>query len=544
MSQSSLVWCAPLVACLCIAPAGAAFDTEHFTAAATCAVCHNGLNDATGADVSIETDWGASMMALSARDPLWQAKVASELARAPHLAEVINHECTHCHMPMAGVELDFEGESAAILDGPASGDGLLDPLHPLHAAAAEGVSCTLCHQIEDDGGLGTLEGASGGFSIAEDPERPLYGPVPGPRIDPMQRETGYTPVYAMHMGESEVCAVCHNLKTPFTDAAGTVLSTTPESEFAEQMPYTEWSYSDFAPSGATPRTCQSCHMPEVDGVALSRRPRNLRRIDGFSRHQFVGPNTTMLDILDRNRAELGVTSSGLPLATAAARDMLAGAAELELMQGALEGQALRLVLRVTNRSGHKLPTSFPSRRVWLHVRVTDANGDLVFESGRLRDDGSIDGADADSAAGGLEPHHETITDGGQVQIYEPVMGDSDGAVTYTLLRGATYLKDNRLPPAGFYKAQVPDDVKVRGAAASDGDFDNGSDLISYAIDARGKVPPYRVQVALNYQALSWPFLHDLFRDGHLPEVARFQALYEDQAILAETITSLEAEIGR
>ena len=46
-------------------------------------MCHNGLNDQDGLDVSIETDWSSTMMANSTRDPFWRAKVRSELNRNP-----------------------------------------------------------------------------------------------------------------------------------------------------------------------------------------------------------------------------------------------------------------------------------------------------------------------------------------------------------------------------------------------------------------------------------------------------------------------------
>ena len=125
------------------------------------------------------------------------------------------------------------------------------------------------------------------------------------------RVVGNGMTHGMHTNDSNLCATCHNLKTPFVDADGNLASSGPESEFAEQMPYTEWEYSDFGPSGATPLSCLSCHKPETDGVKLANHPVNLQPANGFSRRQLVGANTTILDILDRNRATLGVTTDRL-----------------------------------------------------------------------------------------------------------------------------------------------------------------------------------------------------------------------------------------
>ena len=62
------------------------FTSEHFSGSANCTMCHNGLNDQNGLDVSIETDWSSTMMANATRDPFWKAKVRSELNRNPQLS--------------------------------------------------------------------------------------------------------------------------------------------------------------------------------------------------------------------------------------------------------------------------------------------------------------------------------------------------------------------------------------------------------------------------------------------------------------------------
>ena len=103
-------------------------------------LCHEGLRDEAGTDVSLTTAWRSTMMANAAKDPVWQAKVSSEVARFPMLQAVIEKKRVSCHLPMARTQAEVEGQTVA-----AQGDGFFDPAHPLHEAGIEGVSCTLCH---------------------------------------------------------------------------------------------------------------------------------------------------------------------------------------------------------------------------------------------------------------------------------------------------------------------------------------------------------------------------------------------------------------
>lgn len=514
--------------------ANANFTSDHFSGSQNCAFCHNGLSDSQGNDVSIEQHWSGSMMANATRDPLWLAKVATEIKRNPHLTDVLNDKCSVCHAPMANYEAKQDGVSFSILGT----GGLLDPANPYHDEAMEGVSCTLCHQITDDPSLGTLEGSSGHYNISQ--SKVAYGQYTNPAINPMLNNSGYTPTYSAHMGESKVCATCHDLKTPFVDADGNLVSTTPETEFPEQMVYTEWEFSDYA-QGANQQSCADCHMSRIDNVKISNRPRRLAPRDNFAQHHMVGANTVMMNILKENQVELGVTSTNLDTSIANARAMLQTSALLEVASTSAQNGVLSVDVRVVNVSGHKLPTSYPSRRAHLHFTVRDAQGQVVFESGKLNADGSIVGANGDVDPYTFEPHYDVITSADQVQIYEPIMGNTDGGVTYTLLRGAQYLKDNRLTPAGFDKNSVPNDIAVFGAALTDADFNSGEDTVTYQVPVSNG--DYTVEVEFIYQTMQYGFLLDLFADDDQPEVADFKRMYENAAFNAEVITSTSANVS-
>jgi len=494
-----------------------AFTTADFSGPSICTVCHLRLADESGRDVSMPTEWRSTMMANAAKDPLWQAKVSSEAARLPQLQAEIEEKCVSCHMPMAKTQAETDGQPAAAL-----GEGFFNPAHPLHKAAVDGVSCTLCHQIQG-GNLGSPESFSGGYRIdtsTNPPDRLLFGPYQQPVTPQMQNVSNFLPAYGAHMASAEFCAVCHNLKTPFVDGEGNVLG-----EFPEQTPYTEWQNSRF---GAENSTCQTCHMPLAQGgVVISTVPASLTARKPFYQHFFVGGNAFMLQILSDWGTELEVTADPEHFAAKRARviDQIGGqTAELALESLDLAGDTLTARLRVSPLTGHKFPTSFPSRRAWLHVTITDAAGWVIFESGKPNPDGTISGNAADTDAGAYEPHYDVITQADQVQIYEPIMGDSEGKVTYTLLRAAHYIKDNRLLPEGADKARLPADIAVCGAAAGDANFAGGGDLVSYKVEVKGAQGPFTVNAELLYQPLSYRFAQDLLLD-ETPLTVRFGGYY-------------------
>jgi hypothetical protein len=493
------------------------FTSVHFSGSGNCQLCHDGLTDAAGQDVSIVRDWSSVLMANSTRDPLWRAKLRSELNRNPDLASVLHDKCTRCHAPMANTEARYWGDPIVSLGG------FLEPGNLYYDAALDGVSCTLCHQVSDDPSLGTLAGYSGGYTIATflNPlERQIYGQYADLFSQPMINHVQYTPMYSPHIEESKVCATCHNLKTPYVDEIGNVLSTTPESEFPEQMVYSEWEHSAYV----NQQSCQDCHFPPTDGVVLSNRPMWLNNArDNFGTHQMVGGNRLMLDILASNRQVLGVTASDFTATADAAGQMLAGAATIDLVQSSLAAGQLEFTLKITSLTGHKLPSGIPLRRVVLHVRVTDDRGRLVFESGRVNPDGSIFGVDSDQDPDTVEPHFDLITSPEQVQVYEAVMQDNLDAVTYTLLRGMSYQKDNRLLPAGFNKTSAANDIRVVGMAEDDPNFQGGSDTIAYHLNNLTR-SRYIVTAELIYQPVSFAFVHDLSLDSD-PEIVAFRAMF-------------------
>ncbi|MDO6462395.1 hypothetical protein Q4485_16920 [Granulosicoccaceae sp. 1_MG-2023] len=516
------------------------FKGDHYSGSGQCTTCHTAIDasdaliDEDGIDLSFRLEYEGSMMANASRDPYWRAKVASELERHPDLAEEINDTCSRCHAPMANDAMQKENLAIEILGE----EGILSDSHAYFDHAMEGISCTLCHQIEDDGNLGTIDGTSGKFSVALHPEQegaypPAYGPYTDPTDAYMIGQSDYQPVYSEHISESTMCATCHDLRTPSVDGEGNVVSTSEEQYFPEQMVYSEWLHSAYGDGDDDDQSCQSCHMPKAKGaveLASSGGSGELR--EDFSRHTFLGGNTFMQGLLQKYSTELGiydgsdgVTDESFERSIALNKAFLRTAAGVSIAGAERDGDTLMVTVNVYNNTGHKLPSGYPSRRVFLHLVVTDNEGTVIFESGKVNDDGSIAGLDTDEDNTSYEPHYQIISSEDQVQSYEPIMGDSDGNVTHTLLRATHYLKDNRLLPYGFDKTTAPDDIKVAGNAYNDGNFQGGSDTIVYKIpvdDAEG----LNVLAELKYQSLAYGHLQDLFDNVEVAEVDEFKTMFD------------------
>ncbi len=506
-----------------------------FSGSGTCAVCHTqagpnttALRDSQGKDVSQTTYWRSTMMANAAIDPFWRAKVQAEIASNPHLQSIIEDKCTSCHAPMGNTQAEFDGQTDYTI-----AEMLGSPL------AMDGVSCAVCHQIQDQD-LGQGESFSGHFTIED--SRLIYGPFSDPVVGPMVSMVNYTPTMSSHVSSSEICATCHTLFTPYVNDAGEVAGEAPE-----QVPYLEWLNSDFPELGIE---CQTCHMPAIEeNIILSNRPQWLGSRNPLHTHEFVGGNVFMLKMLKIFGDELGVVASEAHYDSTIDRSMRL-----------LKGQSVRLNLAadwnsmsdslsievdVENLSGHKFPTAYPSRRAWIELKVEDQSGNIVFHSGAWDASGEIVGLDPV-----YEPHHQIINNQDQVQIYQNIPRDVNNDKTYTLLRIAGYLKDNRIPPVGYLSDGVAaDSTRIIGLASLDPDFNwngleegTGSDKVHYRIGGLNLDAAYYISATMNYQTLAPRFAQDLF-EYEIPEVDEFQSYYEQMELSPIPIAMVEQTIS-
>ncbi len=501
-----------------------------------CMACHDHLVAPSGEGVSLGFDWRSSMMGNSARDPYWQASVRRETLDHPEATDFIEDKCTICHLAMARAQSVAQGGQGRAFENfpwnPNPG-----PLAPL---AADGVSCSACHQIQNRN-LGREESFTGGFSI--DPSTPLgsrtvFGPfeVDAGRASVMNSSSEFHPQLGSHIQSAELCATCHTLYTHALGPDGKEAG-----ELPEQVPYLEWKHSAYAE--ATP--CQSCHMPVVQGETgvsgVLPKPRA-----NVNRHSFRGGNFLMPRMLNRYRNELAVVALPQELdATAGRASENLGARSAVVRVQAADGGNDQLVFNVAVESlvGHKLPSAYPSRRAWLHVTVRDRSGRALFESGAVRPDGSIVGNDNDADGSRFEPHYAEIRGPDQVQIYEDIMVDYTGAVTTGLVWGMDYVKDNRLLPRGFDKASAPEDVAVQGRARDDGDFAGGGDVVRYVVDLGGGQGPFSVVAELFYQPIGFRWARNL--GGYdTEESARFTRYFTSMSAAASALLAREEVVVR
>ncbi len=485
---------------------------EVFATADGCANCHGRERNAEilvgrhGDDATPHGTWLATTMANAARDPYFRAQLAREVERSPGRAVEIERSCLACHAPMAF-------HTARLANRPATRAHEFDD-DPL---ALDGVSCTVCHQAHA-GGLGDPASFNGHLDIR--PGRVVFGPYEQPSFGSMLSHTAYTAVHGEHLKESALCGSCHVLESAHGSGA----------RFLEQATYLEWrnsSYSDEGEAGHTEssRSCGDCHMKAVDAVAI-RRPATTYPFDVSIRpsvhtHATVGGNAFLLDMLRENRDAFGVVAADADLvrvANATRAQLAHDTARLEIANFRTTESRLRFDVTVENLTGHKFPSGYPSRRAWLDVEVRVGRRS-VFRSGAFAPTfGDIEGVDEPFAV----PHHDRITKGRQVQVYEMVAAGTDGEPTTILSDMVAVKKDNRLLPKGWTAGGPHAAETAPVGVDGDDDFRAGYDTVTYSVRRpRGRAV---VVARLYYQPIP-PGWADALYDSETPEAEAFTAAY-------------------
>ncbi|HDR50701.1 MAG TPA: T9SS type A sorting domain-containing protein, partial [Mariniphaga anaerophila] len=246
----------------------------------------------------------------------------------------------------------------------------------------------------------------------------------------------------------------------------------------------------------------------------------------FGIHDLTGGNVFMLNLLKENHEELQLHSGEEFLAETINRtkEMLTeNTIDLSIEEIRRENDSVYVQVLLKNKAGHKFPTGFPSRRAYLECLVTN-DSDTLFHSGK---NGSSALVNSDDER--FEPHYEIINNENQVQIYEFVMGDTEGEVTTVLEKAYIPLKDNRIVPKGFSSSHLNyDTVKVVGQAVKDVDYFSGLGVesIVYAFPIPKTGNAAKVKVLLHYETAPESWLHELFEDAEKDEdIQRFKNMY-------------------
>jgi hypothetical protein len=492
---------------------------DNFLHSSFCGSCHGGY---LPGDEEPYDSWAASMMAQSARDPIWRAAVAVANADAAGAGET----CIRCHAPVGWLATRSTG-------------GDPDALHP---DDLDGVNCHFCHRLvnpiaaagspaQDAPILAALDadarpagtcagnamqtciadaacGVSGPCRVDAGQGRFVVDPLDARRgpyddIGPLVHATIFSPLHR----SADVCAPCHDVSTAtYTRSGDTYVlndndtphpTQRPRDMFPEQRTFSEWRASEFAAGGVVfpdgrfggrltallpntvpVSTCPDCHMPDADAPGCYVAP---RRPD-LAAHFLAGANTWVLGaVLDEFGAASGLTPAAVVAAGARTEAMLRAASDLELTQ---HGRVL--TVRVVNQTGHKLPTGYPEgRRMWLRVRFFEGSSPVP-----LVEDGPYD-----PATGRLDL-------AGTTRVYEArheidqATADATGLAAGTrfhLVLSNRIAFDDRIPPRGFTNAAFAAiGIAPVGHVYADG---------QYWDDTQYQVPPEatRVEVALHYQ---------------------------------------------
>jgi len=417
-----------------------------------------GCHDNYDQNVEPMYNWMGSMMAQAQRDPLYLAT----LTIANQDADFSGDLCIRCHSPRGWLS----GRST-----PTDGSALTED-------DREGIYCEFCHRSVrptqigvnpypnnteytsqtyplDQAYLSTLtltdnlpdSSANGMYLISDDDTRR------GPYTED-DAQANHNEIYSPFHRDARMCGTCHDVSNPaFTRQPDDtyVLNTldapspsfNPYEMFPVERTYSEWLMSEYNSTGVyapqfggnkdTVFTCQDCHFRDVTGKGCNKQQAPVRTDLGL--HDMTGGNTfipLVLPSLFPGEVDAVALNSGI----SRAEYMLENAATLEYEEPAFEVDSILLRVKITNETGHKLPSGYPEgRRMWINVKAYDdtAHQNLIFESGAYDFNSGV------------------LTHDGQAKIYEIKPGN-DSIPTFHFVLNNKIHKDNRIPPRGFTNA--------------------------------------------------------------------------------------------
>ncbi len=470
---------------------------------AECKGCHGGGPEYP-VEVAPYNNWRGSMMSYSSIDPLFLAA----LDVAERDAAGSGETCIRCHTPAGWLG----GRS-----NPSDGSQLLD-------TDKHGVSCDICHRMVDpiyQAGVSPIEDVD---ILAAVDRPPLFFGGGQFVIDPDTfRKRGpfedalafHGILYSPHHRESEMCATCHLVSNPaFVRSPEGTYPLHPldqpigpgDQPFQEQSVYTEWLFSDyntpqgvFAPDLGGNRqfvsSCQDCHMRDITGRGCFSLAAPLRQDQPL--HDLSGGSTWMLSIMhlvDTSIQSDPISQAAIARGIERARYMLQHAAAMNISR-----DDSNVTVRVTNRTGHRLPGGYPEgRRMWLNVKFFN-NADVMI--GEAAPYNPATGVLTETPGAKIWEAHQAI--GADIA---PLTGYPAGQL-YHLALNNSVVKDNRIPPLGWQPAAyAANGIMPVGATYAAG---QNWDDTSFGIP----IGAVRAEVRLYYQSVSKEYIDELRASG-------------------------------
>ena len=427
--------------------------------------------------------WQGGMMSQAARDPIFRAALVIANQDIPGVGEY----CIRCHAPAGW----FEGRSK-------KADGSQLTRHDLH-----GLSCDVCHRFVDPKSEEAAQFAKdlppgyGNGMMVLDTRKVARGPY-----DDSREVKSHKAIKSEFHASGKLCGTCHDVSNPL--AAKDIRKQEPHSYGPIERTYSEWLMSDYS-SGKDARSCQSCHYPQVEGGGRPTRKSTDRHREYFVEHGPVGGSTWVQLAVNDLWGPEDLDPKALEYGRKKARAFLKTAAKLALSFPA-KGKA---VLRVTNLTGHKLPTGYPEgRRMWVNVKFLDKDGKTIGEIGKS---GLID-----DTVNGQAVEAPTLVDPDKTRVYECLPGISDEqAKKHNKKPGKSFhfvlndyiTFDNRIPPKGFTNEKFKErNCEPVGVKYADGQYWD-----DFAFDLPAGCA--KVSARLLYQSMSWEYLKFLAEEN-------------------------------